>query len=57
MAYNTCKRRITPVKCALSLHSAGMWFDDLWWDLRVSRNIIISQSGKCITLQNGVKHL
>ena len=24
--------------------SAGMWFDDLWWDLRVSRNVVVSQS-------------
>ena len=24
--------------------SAGMWFDDLWWDLRVSRNVVVSES-------------
>eukprot|EP01052_Picozoa_sp_SAG31_P061252 SAG31_NODE_20347_length_577_cov_0.817992_1_plen_176_part_10 len=22
--------------------SAGMWFDDLWWDLRVRRNVIVA---------------
>ena len=25
--------------------SAAMWFDDLWWDLRISRNVVVSQSG------------
>ena len=25
--------------------SAGMWFDDLWWDLRISRNVVVSESG------------
>ena len=22
-------------------YSVGMWFDDLWWDLRVTRNVIV----------------
>ena len=25
--------------------SAAMWFDDLWWDLRISRNVVVSESG------------
>ena len=25
-------------------NSAGMWFDDLWWDLRISRNVVVSHS-------------
>jgi len=26
-----------------NFYSVGMWFDDLWWNLRISRNTIVSQ--------------
>ena len=30
-------------------YSAGMWFDDLWWNLRVSRNVVIATSNQSYT--------